>query len=84
MNYTIPLRDQLNTSFLFTIREDLYPDGRIVPTVLLLSKNLDEINTLPFRNLKLIAKTMNIPGRGHMNKDVLSDEIRMRIIFEEV
>lgn len=55
-----------------------------MPTVLLLSKNLDEINTLPFRNLKLIAKTMNIPGRGHMNKDVLSDEIRMRIIFEEV
>ena len=82
MSYTVPLTDQIGSSFLFTISEQVYPSGRVIPTVMMFPKNLDELGSVHFRNLKIIAKRLNIPGRSHMNKNMLTNEIRQRIIFE--
>ena len=80
--YTVPQTDQTDISFLFTIHEHFYPDGHIVPTQLLLSKNLNEIDNIPFHNLRIMAKKLNIQGRSHMNKNTLSNQIQQMIVFE--
>ena len=82
MNYTVPQTDQTDTSFLFTIHEHVYPDGHVVPTQLLLSKNLNEIYTLPLHNLKRMATKLNIQGRSRMTRNTLSNQIQHMIIFE--
>lgn len=82
MNYIVPQTDQINTSFLFTIHEHVYPDGNVVPTQLLLSKNLNEIDTIPLHNLRIMAKRLNIAGRSRMNKNTLSNTIQQMIVFE--
>jgi len=82
MNYTVPQTDQTATSFLFTIHERVYPDGHVVPTQLLLSKNLNELDTIPYHNLRIMAKKLNILGRSHMNKNTLSTQIQQMIVFE--
>jgi hypothetical protein len=82
MNYIVPQTDQINTSFLFTVCEHVYPDGHVVPTQLLLSKNLNEIYTMPLDTLRMMAKRLNIAGRSHMNKNTLSNIIQQMIVFE--
>jgi hypothetical protein len=82
MNYIIPQTDQTATSFLFIIHEHVYPDGHVVPTQLLLSKNLNEIETIPFHNLRRMATRLNIIGRSRMNKNTLSNQIQQMIVFE--
>jgi len=82
MNYIVPQTDQFNTSFLFTVRERVYPGGHVVPTQLLLSKDLNEINTMPLDTLRIMAKRLNIAGRSRMNKNTLSDTIQQVIVFE--
>lgn len=82
MNYIVPQTDQSPSSFLFTIHQRVFPNGHIVPTQLLLSKNLNEIDTIPFYNLKRMAKILNIQGRSRMDKNTLSNQIQQRIIFE--
>jgi hypothetical protein len=82
MNYTVPVSDQIGSSFLFTISEFVYPDGHICPTSLILSKNLDELDTIPYFNLKRMAKRLNIHGRSNMNKQMLSEHIKQLITFE--
>lgn len=82
MNYIVPQTDQFNTSFLFTVHEHVYPDGHVVPTRLMLSKNLNDIDTMPLHNLKIMAKRLNIAGRSRMNKNTLSNTIQQMIVFE--
>jgi len=78
----VPQTDQTATLFLFTIHEHFYPDGHVVPTQLLLSKNLNELDTMPFHNLRIMAKKLNIQGRSSMNKNTLSNHIQQMIVFE--
>jgi hypothetical protein len=59
MNYTIPLADQFHQAFLFTI--DHKCNGQIIPKQILLSKNLNELDTMSFDNLRKMAKKQNIP-----------------------
>jgi hypothetical protein len=80
MNYTIPLADQFHQAFLFTI--DHKCNGQIIPKQILLSKNLNELDTMSFDNLRKMAKKLNIPGRHSMNKNTLSNCIRGNIMFE--
>lgn len=81
MNYIIPRADQFDQAFLFTIDKRVC-NGQTVPKQLLLSKNLNEIDTIPFYNLKRMAKILNIQGRSRMDKNTLSNQIQQRIIFE--
>ena len=81
MNYIIPRADQLDQAFFFTIDKRVC-NGQTVPKQLLLSKNLNELETLSFDILRQMAKKLNIPGRNTMNKDVLSNCIRGTIMFE--
>ena len=81
MNYIIPRADQFDQAFLFTIDKRVC-NGQTVPKQLLLSKNLNELDTMSFDKLKQMAKKLNIPGRHSMNKDVLSNCIRGFIVFE--
>jgi hypothetical protein len=60
----------------------VYPDGNVVPTQLLLSKNLNDIDTMPLHNLRIMAKRLNIAGRSRMNKNTLSNTIQQMIVFE--
>lgn len=80
MNY-IPQADQFDQAFLFTIDKRVC-NGQTVPKQLLLSKNLNELETLSFDILRQMAKKLNIPGRHTMNKNVLSNCIRGTIMFE--
>ena len=83
MNYSIiPQVDQFDQAFLFTTHELILPDGQIIPKRLLLTKNLNELDTMSFDKLRKIAKKLNIPGMYTMNKNILSNYIRNSIIFE--
>ena len=81
MNYIIPLADQFDQAFFFTIDKRVC-NGQNVPKQLLLSKNLNELDTMPIDSLRQMAKKLNIPGRHTMNKNVLSNCIRGTIMFE--
>lgn len=81
MNYSIPQEDQFDQAFFFTIDKRVCTEQN-VPIKLLLSKNLNELDTLSFDKLRQMAKKLNIPGRHSMNKDVLSNCIRGFIVFE--
>ncbi len=85
MNYivprVIPLADQLEEAFFFTIDKRVCT-GQNVPIQLLLSKNLTELDTLSLVMLRKIAKKLQIPGLYSMNRDVLSNYIRHCIFFE--
>jgi hypothetical protein len=81
MNYIIPSADQFDQAFLFTIDKRVC-GGQNIPIQLILSKNLNELDTLPFDKLRKIAKKLNIPGLHSMNKNVLSNYIRSSIVFE--
>lgn len=81
MNYIIPQADQLDQAFFFTIDKRVCT-GQTVPKQLLLSKHLNELDTMSFDKLRQIAKKLNIPGRHTMNKNVLSNCIRGTIMFE--
>ena len=81
MNYIIPQADQLDQAFFFTIDKRACT-GQTVPKQLLLSKHLNELDTMSFDKLRQIAKKLNIPGRHTMNKNVLSNCIRGTIMFE--
>jgi len=81
MNYIIPSVDQFDQAFLFTIDKRVC-GGQNIPIQLILSKNLNELDTLPFDKLRKIAKKLNIPGLHSMNKNVLSNYIRSSIVFE--
>lgn len=81
MNYIIPRADQFDQAFLFTIEKRVC-SGQNVPIQLLLTKNLNELDTMSFNILRQMAKKLNIPGRHSMNKNVLSNCIRGTIMFE--
>jgi hypothetical protein len=81
MNYIIPRADQFDQAFFFTIDKRVCT-GQNVPIQLLLSKNLNELDTMSFDILRKMAKKLNIPGRHSMNKNVLSNCIRGFIVFE--
>ena len=81
MNYIIPLADQLDQAFFFTIDKRVC-SGQNVPIQLILSKNLNELDTMSFDKLRQMAKKLNIPGRHTMTKNVLSNCIRQFIVFE--
>jgi hypothetical protein len=81
MNYIIPRADQLDQAFFFTIDKRVC-SGQNVPIQLILSKNLNELDTMSFNILRQMAKKLNIPGRHSMSKNVLSNCIRGTIMFE--
>ena len=81
MNYIIPRADQFDQAFFFTIDKRVC-NGQTVPKQLLLSKNLNELDTMSFDKLRQMAKKLNIPGRHTMTKNVLSNCIRQFIVFE--
>ena len=82
MNYIVPHQDNFPTFFLFTISETVYESGHIVPFQIMFSNNLDNLSTLTYRKLRLMARKMNILRRSRMNKTILTNEVRQRIIFE--
>jgi hypothetical protein len=79
--YIIPQADQFDQAFFFTIDKRMCTRQN-VPIQLLLSKNLNELDTLSFDKLRKIAKKLHIPGIHSMNKNVLSTHIRNYIVFE--
>jgi hypothetical protein len=81
MSYIIPQADQFDNAFFFTIDKRMC-SGQNIPIQLILSKNLNELDTMPFDKLRKIAKKLNIPGLHGMNKNVLSNYIRSSIVFE--
>ena len=81
MNYIIPRADQFNQAFFFTIDKRVC-NGETVPKQLLLSKELNELDTMSLDILRQMAKKLNISGRHTMNKNVLSNCIRGTIMFE--
>ena len=57
--------DQTDTGFLFTIHEHLHPLGYIVPTQLLLSKNLNELDNIPFQPRNHVTMSARISGSSY-------------------
>lgn len=78
--YIVPQEDIYGDNFLFP-----YVSGLNIPphhqVHITLRTDLSDLEEISFRNLRLIAKKLEIVGRRDMNKETLINAIRHSFVF---